>query len=214
MEKHINYEMCKICGGVCCKQNGCLYLPEDFKKIHFNYLRKQIDKGKISISGQPLNGFEGDTWTFVLYLRARNIDAPAVDLITAGGPCVNLTENGCILNETERPTVGLTLNPTKIGGPCQNTTSQEEVLTWLHYNEVLENLVKHYTNQNVTEVLVDQLEQQLEIIRYNIENNQDITPMQSRTIVWHNDIMGNKPYCPPQEAMQLIRLKPKKRKEN
>ena len=68
MEKYINYEMCKECGGLCCQQNGCIYLPEDFKRLSFNFLQKQIDKGKISIAGQPFNGFLRDGWTFLLYL--------------------------------------------------------------------------------------------------------------------------------------------------
>lgn len=50
-ESYINYEMCKTCGGECCKQCGCIYLPEDFENLSFDYLKNEIDKGYISISG-------------------------------------------------------------------------------------------------------------------------------------------------------------------
>ena len=53
MQKNINYKMCAECKGACCKQVGCIYMPNDFKNMHFNNLRKLLDKGNISISGQP-----------------------------------------------------------------------------------------------------------------------------------------------------------------
>ena len=40
MEKYINYEMCKKCGGVCCKQNGCVYAPSDFKSMKYPNLKQ------------------------------------------------------------------------------------------------------------------------------------------------------------------------------
>lgn len=40
MEKYLDYDMCKQCQGVCCKQNGCVYLPSDFKCMSFKYLSK------------------------------------------------------------------------------------------------------------------------------------------------------------------------------
>ena len=40
MEKYIDEEMCKKCGGLCCMQNGCVYMPTDFKSMEFDYLKK------------------------------------------------------------------------------------------------------------------------------------------------------------------------------
>lgn len=53
IKTYVDKEMCKKCGGVCCKQNGCIYLPRDFKNMNINYLIQELEKGNISISGQP-----------------------------------------------------------------------------------------------------------------------------------------------------------------
>lgn len=141
--------MCKECGGVCCKENGCIYMPQDFDNLNFESLKKALDEGNVSISGQPLK-FQGNAWTFVLYLRARNKNADIVDLITSGGPCKLLTSTGCSLDEVNRPSLGLSIKPTVIGGPCSRTFSQEQViLDWMDYSEVLGSLVQYYTNKDV-----------------------------------------------------------------
>ena len=82
-------------------------MPKDFSSMDLKYLKKLLEVDKISISGQPFNGFYNDGWSFLLYLRARNENAEIVDLITSGGPCVMLDETGCLLKETKRPTLGL-----------------------------------------------------------------------------------------------------------
>lgn len=48
----VNYEMCKKCGGICCKSSPCQYLPSDFDclegiedEIETNYAI--IDKGEL-----------------------------------------------------------------------------------------------------------------------------------------------------------------------
>jgi len=33
-----NLELCKKCGGRCCKKSGCDYIPDDFQELTFNYL--------------------------------------------------------------------------------------------------------------------------------------------------------------------------------
>lgn len=206
MEKHVNYEMCKTCGGVCCQQNGCIYLPEDFKRLSFNFLLKQLEKGKISITGQPFNGFYEDGWSFLLYLRARNVDSPVVDLITSGGPCMLWTkENGCKLKENDRPSVGLTAKPVKIGGPCENTTTQDDIIRWLNYSNVLEELILYYTNKDVITVLLEQIEEKMNIIKEKQNSGLDLKDMETQLLVWRNKIMDNKPYYNLEETQKLIR---------
>ena len=51
MKKYTNYEMCKQCGGKCCKQNGWIYMPKDFSSMDLKYLKKLLEVDKISISG-------------------------------------------------------------------------------------------------------------------------------------------------------------------
>ena len=36
-----NYDICKSCGGICCKQCGCHFSPRDFKELSFDYLKSE-----------------------------------------------------------------------------------------------------------------------------------------------------------------------------
>ncbi len=202
MEKYIDYEMCKKCGGVCCKQNGCVYAPKDFESMEFSYLKSELEKGKISISGQATPIAHG-MWTYIPYLRARNKDANIVDLITNGGPCINLTETGCSLSEEQRPTFGLLVKPTKIGGPCEKVNSGS-ANDWLNYSEVLEKLVKHYTNKNIIDIIVDEIARQMVVINKKIKANVKLSPMEQTNAYWYYKIMGNKPYYTPEEVKKMI----------
>lgn len=209
MEKYINYEMCKECGGLCCQQSGCIYLPEDFKRLSFNFLQKQIDKGKISIAGQPFNGFLRDGWTFLLYLRARNVDSPIVDLISHGGPCVLWDKaTGCKLRENDRPSGGKLLRPVQVGGPCENMGKQEQLFNWLLYNDVLKELVKFYTNKNVEEIMDEQVAQLL----VKEESMQPFTDMEQKYLDWYYNVMENNEYYSPDEALKFMRIKKSSRR--
>lgn len=202
MEKYIDYEMCKKCGGECCKQNGCVYMPKDFESMEFSYLKDVLEEGRISISGQPTE-FASNAWTYVPYLRARNKDAAIVDLITNGGPCINLTPNGCSLSEEKRPTFGLLVKPTKIGGPCEkvNSVSAEE---WLNYSEVLERLVKYYTNKDIIDIIVDETAKKILAIKKKKKANIKLNPMELQNAYWYFAIMNNKPYYTPDEVKKMI----------
>ena len=49
MKKMENKQLCKECGGRCCKIMGCHYSPDDFEEITYESLKKEIEKGFISI---------------------------------------------------------------------------------------------------------------------------------------------------------------------
>ena len=49
LARNVNEEVCKKCRGVCCKQCGCHFSPDDFKEISYEYLKKELEKGYISI---------------------------------------------------------------------------------------------------------------------------------------------------------------------
>ncbi len=201
MEKYIDYEMCKKCGGVCCKQNGCVYLPKDFKSLEASEIIKELDKGKISISGQPVNFFMNN-WTYIPYLRARNKDAEIVDLITNGGPCINLTDSGCSLSENERPSCGLLVKPVKIGGPCEKI-KKDVGIEWLEYSNVLESLIKLYTNKDMIDVVVSQISEKIVSIKKKINNNIPLSEIEKLNMQWYYQIMANKPYYEPDEVKNM-----------
>lgn len=200
MEKFINYEMCKKCGGVCCKENGCIYLPQDFNNLDFESLKRVLDEGNVSISGQPIQ-FYGNAWTFLLYLRARNQNADIVDLITSGGPCKLLTSTGCSLGENDRPSLGLAIKPVAVGGPCSKTFSQDQVVdAWMDHSEVLSNLVQHYTDKDVISVIVEQMTNQMD----RIKKLEELKNMEKLIKYWYYNIIVNRPYYTPEEVKKMV----------
>lgn len=203
MEKYTDYEMCKKCGGACCKENGCIYLPKDFDNLEFDYLKKILEKGNISISGQPFPIFNNKAWSFIPYLRARNKDAEIVDLITSGGPCKLLTKTGCALKENQRPSLGLSVRPIIIGGPCKQECEIKEAMHWLDYSEVLSELVKYYTNKELIDVIIDQIINQMTSIPKKIKKLQELKEMEKVMINWYKKIMAEKPYYSPEEIKQM-----------
>lgn len=200
MKKFINYEMCKKCGGVCCKENGCIYLPQDFNNLDFESLKKVLDEGNVSISGQPIQ-FYGNAWTFLLYLRARNQNADIVDLITSGGPCKLLTSTGCLLDENDRPSLGLAIRPMIVGGPCSKMFSQEQVVdAWMDHSEVLSNLVQYYTKKDVISVIVEQMTNQID----RINKLEELKNMEKLIRYWYYNIIVNNPYYTPEEVKKMV----------
>lgn len=203
MLKYVDYDMCKACGGVCCKQIGCMYLPRDFKRLDFNSLKTELNKGNISIAGQPIGGINQNGWTVMMHLRARNINADIVDLFTAGGPCKLLTPDGCSLPESKRPTVGLRLQPTKIGGPCENKVSTTKITEWFNYCEVLDELIEYYSGKPVMDVIIEEILTRKQVIQQKIDSKEELNPMEQKFSSWYNDIIANKPYYTPNEVKKL-----------
>lgn len=196
--------MCRACGGQCCKENGCIFLPQDFSSLDFEFLKTELDKGNISISGQPLKGFYNNAWTFLLYLRARNRNADIVDLITSGGPCKMLSDTGCLWEETQRPSLGLLVKPTKIGGPCEKKYDSNIALDWINYNDVLSKLVTYYTNKKAIDIISEEITKFMNTIRQNKPDFNNLNEMQKTNISWYYNIMADKPYYTPEEVKRLI----------
>lgn len=207
IKTYVDKEMCKKCGGVCCKQNGCIYLPRDFKNMNINYLIQELEKGNISISGQPASvPFLEDVWTYMLYLRSRNEDSPVVDLFTKGGPCINLTENGCVLERKDMPSFGKSIRPTKIGGPCKQMVDPEFMTgSWLEHQELLKRIIMKITGEDFEELLISQINERIDSIKEKISNNEEITSMEELCQSWYKSFMVNKPYCDIEEVKKLTK---------
>lgn len=208
-KRYVDKDMCKKCGGVCCKQNGCVYLPEDFKTMNINYLMEELNKGNISISGQPSPVlFLGDAWTYILYLRARNEDSPIVDLFGKGGPCINLTERGCSLKSDKRPSLGKSVKPTRIGGPCKQMHDPSDMTNaWLKYQALLKRMVAKTTNEEFKDILVKQIKDCMEIVRIKKLNNEELTQMEEQNEKWYYRFVVNKPYYDIEEVTELKKVK-------
>lgn len=195
MEKNINKQMCKECGGLCCKQTGCVYLPKDFESMNFKFLRSQIMKGNISISGHPAPGLRLNSWTFILYLRARNENAKIVDLVNRGGKCKMLGKNGCKYKDKDRPSVGLALKPHPTIRPC-TMDNYGNIVTeqWLKHQDVLHKLVKEFTGEDADEVLIRDLKCMQDELNHKIGNDETLSGMYGQWFKWIRDIIVDKPY--------------------
>lgn len=161
-----NKEECAKCGGYCCKKCGCDYSAKDFESLKIDFLQSKLEEGYISIvSYQDFKRTkEGKLINQpFLYLRARNINRPIVDLLSMKTTCKALQENGCLFDALNRPSGGLNLIPGKgnkiVGSELQigdilcypEISPFEIVHTWKNYQNILFKLVKKITGKSVYE---------------------------------------------------------------
>ncbi len=147
ISKNVNREICAECGGACCKMCGCHFSPDDFEELSFEFLRKEIEKGYISIDFVDRDYIYCDHGYYIL--RMRNKGAPIVDTKRfRGSPCIKLTEGGCEFDYEQRPTGGKLLIPSKKRSPltgrnCESKYSLRDCcFEWEPYQEILRRLAQ------------------------------------------------------------------------
>ncbi len=162
-----NKELCKICGGACCKKCGCDYWPQDFPNLTTNELLNVLEQGEVSVVSVLQIHFNKNRIpigiTPTLLLRARNINRPVIDLLSLKTTCAALRENGCKYESDKRPTGGRLLKPQekRINQVCMGTPEnmQKTLEEWLRYQKVLERVVKRFSGKNVMECLRENIRQ-------------------------------------------------------
>ncbi len=141
IKKHIDYSICKSCGGECCKRMPGSYHPADFErqygeKISIELLVKIFQTNIVAvdwmendprlddrnpilgeISWEEYEALENnkpkDALDECYYLRPKRIGIKGIqDPAWRGVPCINWhTETGCSLSEEQRPYGCLQLIP-------------------------------------------------------------------------------------------------------
>ena len=152
--ENVNPNICAECGGECCKRCGCEFSPDDFEEISFDFLKKEIEKGFITIEFVDVDTY--DQLDGSLILRIRNINSPIVDSARKKTPCILFTENGCKLDYAHRPTGGRLLKPTnKKSGTiikhrsCSSTYSIYSCLyEWWPHQKVLYDLAEYFKDKD------------------------------------------------------------------
>ncbi|MBE6148647.1 MAG: hypothetical protein E7167_04080 [Firmicutes bacterium] len=146
-----NKELCAKCGGQCCKKGGCQYAPEDFENLKFDYLLGKLEEGYISIvSVLDFQEFNGRIAAQpFLYVKARNVNRPIVDLLSMRTSCMSLTETGCKYDFEHRPSGGVNLIPGENGTCHWEKDPMEFIMMWQPQQKVLRKLVKRLTGQSV-----------------------------------------------------------------
>jgi len=143
---NVNSEICSECKGRCCKQSGCFFSPYDFKELSFDFLKKEIEKGYISIGFLDEDVIKQPV---VFILRIRNQGKPVVDTGFGRNQCILLTEKGCKLDYEHRPTGGKMLIPSK-EGPCRaEYTLIDCANEWKFYQRVIFELMEYFEGKEI-----------------------------------------------------------------
>lgn len=179
MLQYLNKKRCSDCKGLCCKRNGCMYLPEDFSSMEYESLFNVINEGNISINVSIFDFFasnelckkynlfnetpyEKSFWSYYLYLRARNINNGIISFFEDESPCSMLDDKGCKYSDNERPSLGLSLVPEKRKGEgCKQIAYKyiyEVMYDWIKYQDVLEKIVLKVTGKSSWNLLVEKSE--------------------------------------------------------
>lgn len=151
-----NRDICRECGGYCCKKCGCDYSPDDFENLKIDYLQSLLEKGNISIvSYQKFKQINGMIINEpFLYLRARNKNRPIVDLLSMKTTCASLQEDGCKFSLQERPKGGVNLIPASGDTPCYPLENPLDIVNgWKNHQKTLMNLVKRLTGKSTNRQL-------------------------------------------------------------
>lgn len=180
-----NTELCKKCGGRCCK-NGCLWFPSDFKFITLNFVDELLESGKVS--GTPNVTFNGYIPVFngvTLSLRARNVSRGPIDLVSIPTQRASLGVNGCEYDFEHRPSGGKHLVP--VLGNCYEDFDIADIENeWSKYNKILSRLVRRFTGRSVVDEYKRQVIEYLytwatipleEIPTFRAQELQDVTNM-------------------------------------
>ena len=165
-----NLEICKKCGGACCKKSGCDYLPKNFVDLSFNGLLKKLEEGNISVVATIIFKKLPNGKMYanpILYLRARNNNREIIDLISMKTTCSMLTDTGCKYSYDERPSMGKNLMPVpdKKCYPLENPNII--IKEWDSYQRVLSKIVKRMTGLTLDE----KVKQDVENLFYEVLSN-------------------------------------------
>jgi len=155
--KSENKNLCKECGGRCCKNGGCAYIPEDIENICLEEIEKLLDTGRVSIAASLSFKRAKNQKPIAeptLYIRERDINRDVIDLISVRSACASLENNHCHYTEIDdRPSMGATMIPS-FPDECKSTIRTSEFLEyWQPYQKVLMRIVKKRSGMSFDEKL-------------------------------------------------------------
>lgn len=149
VSKNINCDLCSKCGGDCCKKCGCHFSPDDFEEISFEFLKKELEKGYISIDYVDGEMIYSDFGVYILRVRNQGADIVDACLIREKSQCILLTENGCKLDYNHRPTGGKLLIPNEDGRCRQKYDIFDCCYEWKPHQRILRDLVEYFETKEI-----------------------------------------------------------------
>lgn len=164
IENNENPEICKKCGGNCCKHCACEVSTEDFVKRYGEITPENILKA-LSEGEWAIDWWEGDIRKdrdcpdlpeltrdnelfCTYYMRVRHVGEPAVNG-SWGGQCVMWDpETGCKYDWEHRPTGGKAMLvgsgpcPVQYSDlPCPKYAKDLAAIDWFPYNDTIEEAI-------------------------------------------------------------------------
>ena len=145
MKGYETKELCKKCGGRCCKGMPAPALPEDFDDADPETLKKAIDTGKWAIDYLDLIGLAEpteETESKAYYIRPKvKGNAELVDTAKTG-ICIFWSSKGCKLPFDERPAGCRYLEPKEDGHCLQHGPNvKHAAMAWIPHGWLIEKII-------------------------------------------------------------------------
>lgn len=140
-KNYLNYELCKECGGACCKFMPGECFPEDFGEPLLENLIEAFESGNWAIDwweGDPRKN--EDKLDRAYYIRPRIKGINKLFDPSWGGECIFLNKKVCILPPEKRPMSCKMLEPKPKGEDCihhNGTGKREAAIAWLPFTDVI-----------------------------------------------------------------------------
>lgn len=150
-DTHANYDICKDCGGKCCKAVPCGLSPKQITSFGYELseesLTKCLDSGDYALDYWFDSNSEYDCdWYFIRYRAKGGLIA---DLEYIGTECAMLTDTGCKLPFDKRGIQGKSLKPLAGICGCAGPISKKEMgIMWKPYRDILAKLWNKYYSES------------------------------------------------------------------
>lgn len=145
VDKIEHAEVCRKCGGWCCRKTPCAYLPSDFGEVPtLEALAEKVEIGRATLL--RLEGYEKRI------LTSKTLGRPGLDIIEYDEwyenrgrmewlrICAFLTKTGCSLELGERPSGGAMFVPQYVHGVRACYMPVGVTALWVPYQPLLKEL--------------------------------------------------------------------------
>ncbi len=148
-KNYLNEEICRACGGKCCKVFPGCYFPEDFGKPLKAELKSAIISGNIAIDWWEGDVADNDERSRSYFFRPKIKGVDEVLHASWGGECVFLTSSGCKIKPNERPKSCRLLEPAS-DDECKihkNSGKKGSCVAWLKHEKIINEIVNELTEE-------------------------------------------------------------------
>ena len=148
-ENYLNIEVCKKCGGKCCKSMPGSTYPEDFKEPLLRSIVENLKSGNWAIDWWEGDPTDKDDLERAYYIRPRIKDNNNLFDPSWGGKCIFLNGKGCILKPKERPQSCRLLEPRENESCISHGKSKRgAAIAWLPFTTVILKAAKIAAKKN------------------------------------------------------------------